>query len=63
MAQLSLRANLAPYCRIIRGAGASLQAILVAALLLLVSGDAWAQEIKAPKISIAAVDWDTRAPR
>src|SRR4051794_7236183 len=54
-----LLANLAPYCRIIRGAGASLQAILVAALLLLASGNARAQEIRAPKISITAVDWDT----
>src|SRR5215213_2528294 len=52
-------ANLAPDCRIIRGAGASLQAIFVAVLLLLASGGALAQDIKAPKISIAAVDWDT----
>lgn len=36
-----------------------MQAIFVAALLLLASGGALAQEIKAPKISIAAVDWDT----
>jgi hypothetical protein len=36
-----------------------LQAIFVAVLLLLASGGALAQDIKAPKISIAAVDWDT----
>jgi hypothetical protein len=36
-----------------------LQAILVAALLLLASGGALAVEIKAPKISVAAVEWDT----
>jgi murein DD-endopeptidase MepM/ murein hydrolase activator NlpD len=36
-----------------------LQAIFVAALLLLASGGAFALEIKAPKISIAAVDWET----
>src|SRR3954453_8683740 len=54
-----LLANLAPDCRIIYGAGASLRAIFVAALLLLASGGAFALEMNVPKISSAAVDWET----
>ena len=36
-----------------------MQAIFVAALLLLASGGAFASETKPPRISIATVDWDT----
>src|SRR5689334_10799657 len=54
-----LLAKLLPDCRITHGAGACLQAIFVAALLLLAGETALAGEIKAPKISIAEVDWDS----
>ncbi len=54
-------ANLASDCRIIHGVGAFLRVRLVAGLLLLLGSVATAQEIRAPKISIPAVDWDDRA--
>src|SRR4051794_34606161 len=52
-------AKLVPDCRIIDGAGASLQALFVAGVwLLLAGGSAMALEAKAPKISVATVEWD-----
>jgi hypothetical protein len=54
-----LLTNLDAHRRSISGAGASLRIPLIASLLLLcVSDTAGADSIKAPKISIAAVEWD-----